>query len=642
MGKKRLLAILLVILLYIFPIYAQQTDYNDYTALEVEFDLSSEFSLYPTSTSYELAYVSANLTFYPQTLDNQRVISLKTRSSPQINVMDNKDSIIYMWNKPPVYQFSYGVNSKIDLINTIAKIEEKIKMPNIDNEYTKASGLIDMNDDIKNKAKELASGEDDLYFIAFKIADWVENNIQYNLSTLTADVVQPSSWVLIHKEGVCDELTNLLVSMMRSLGVPAKLISGMAYTNTRDEWGPHAWAEVYFPDKGWVPFDITYKQFGWIDPTHLKLMDSIDSSESSVKYNYKSYNMEFKGEEIKLNTKLLKLGEKIAPLARIELKPLKNNVGPGSYVPIEVSLKNINEYYLPETVFVTKPPGLTEKNAKSILLKPSQNGRIFWIVKIPEETEENYMYSTIIEVHDMFHDISSDVINYASDYQTISLDEANNIIKNLIVEETNAYSKDIDINCNSNKRYYFNYENGEVKCLLKSDKMLNGLNVCLLDDCKIVDVNKENEVRFELKDLPEFTEKVKVSAKNNDIDVNNYVDVMILESPELRVSNLNNPFKLDYNEDFNLDFTISSKAPVKYALIKINGNDVYELENFNYQQKISVPSSGKDFAWDDSIIIEFDYYDENSKHYREKRAYPIGIMNTPWYMKILKPIRNLF
>ena len=212
MVKKRLL-ILLVILLYLFPIYAQQTDYNDYTALQVEFDLSSEFSLYPTSTSYELAYVSANLTFYPQTLDNQKVISLKTRSSPQINVMDNKDSIIYMWNKPPVYQFSYGVNSKIDLINTIAKIEEKIKMPNIDNEYTKASGLIDMNDDIKNKAKELASGEDDLYFNAFKIADWVENNIQYNLSTLTADVVQPSSWVLIHKEGVCDELTNLFVSM---------------------------------------------------------------------------------------------------------------------------------------------------------------------------------------------------------------------------------------------------------------------------------------------------------------------------------------------------------------------------------------------------------------------------------------------
>src|SRR3989344_8631637 len=141
MVKERLFAVLLVILLYIFPIYAQQTDYNDYTALEVEFDLSSEFSLYPTSTNYELAYVSANLTFYPQTLDNQRVISLKTRSSPQISVMNDKDSIIYMWDKPPVYQFSYGVNSRIYLINTIAKIEEKVSMPNIDNEYTKASGL---------------------------------------------------------------------------------------------------------------------------------------------------------------------------------------------------------------------------------------------------------------------------------------------------------------------------------------------------------------------------------------------------------------------------------------------------------------------------------------------------------------------
>src|SRR3989344_3144977 len=117
MVKERLFAVLLVILLYIFPIYAQQTDYNDYTALEVEFDLSSEFSLYPTSTNYELAYVSANLTTYPQTLDNQKVISLKTRSFPQICVMEDKEYIIYMWDKAPVFQVSYGVKFWIYLIN---------------------------------------------------------------------------------------------------------------------------------------------------------------------------------------------------------------------------------------------------------------------------------------------------------------------------------------------------------------------------------------------------------------------------------------------------------------------------------------------------------------------------------------------
>lgn len=640
--KKRLL---LLALLFILPVYAQQTDYNDYTSLEVEFDLSSQFSLYPTSTNYELVYVTANLTFYPQSLINQEVISLSASSTPEVEPIKYGGSIYYKWDKPNINQFSYRINSKLRMINTIAKIEDKIKMPNMNNEYTQATEFIDFNDDIKNKAKELAVGEDDLYVVAFKVAEWVENNVDYNLSTLTADVVQPSSWVLKNKEGVCDELTNLFISMMRSLGVPAKFISGMAYTNTKNDWGPHAWAEIYFPDKGWVPFDITYKQFGWVDPSHIKLMESIDSGESSVKYNYKSYNMEFQGEEIELNTKLIKTGEKIAPLAILDLKPLINNVGAGSYVPIEVSIKNLKNHYLPNTLYITKSPGLTEDNAKSVLLKPNQNARLFWIVEIPDKAESNYMYSTVIEAKDLFHNTASDVINYAFDYKIISLDEAQDVIKNLVIDEVNTYSEDVDITCSSNKKYYFDYEAGEIKCLLKNTgEDVISLNVCLLEDCKNVNVDKGEmkEARFPLDDLPDFTEKVKITAKNNDVGVNGYVDVMILNSPELRVSNLNNPFKLDYNEEFNLDFTLSSKAPVKYALIGMNGRDIYEIENFNSPQQVSVPSSGRDFAWDDHIIIGLDYYDENSKRYKERRAYPIEVKNIPWHIKIFKPIRNLF
>lgn len=640
--KKRAL---LMVLLFILPVYGQEVDYNQYTTLDLEFELFSQFSLYPTSMNYALEYVTANLTFYPHGFANQKIISLSASSTPDVEPVMYANSIYYNWKKPNINQFSYRINSKIRNINTIAKIEEKIRIINTGNEYTKASEFIDINDDIRNKAAELANGEDDLYVIAFKIADWVENNVDYNLSTLTADVVQPSSWVFKNREGVCDELTNLFISMMRTLGIPAKFISGVAYTNTKNSWGPHAWAEVYFPDKGWVPFDITYKQFGWIDPTHIKLMESIDSGESSVKYNYKSYNMEFKGEEIELNTRLLKTGERIAPLAILDIEPLVNNVGAGSYVPVEISIRNLKDHYLPETLYIVKSPGLTEKNSKSILLKPNQDSRLFWIVEIPKRAENDYMYSTVIEVQDLFHSTASDVINYAYNYKIISLNEAQDIIKKIVVEEVNTYSESIDITCSSNKRYYFEYEAGEIKCLLENnDEKTVSLNACMLDDCKSISIDKDGrqEARFALKNLPDFTEKVKIGVSNNEIEVNDYVDVMVLKSPELRVSNLNNPFKLDYNEEFNLEFTLSSKAPVKYALIGVNGKNVYEIQNFNNQQKLSVPSSGKDFAWNDHIIIELDYYDENGKRYKEKRAYPIEIKNIPFYIKMLKPITRLF
>ena len=64
-------------------------------------------------------------------------------------------------------------------------------------QYTKPSETIDSNnEDIIRLASQLVAGEDDLYDAVFKIADWTKNNIQYDLSTLTAEVSQKASWVL--------------------------------------------------------------------------------------------------------------------------------------------------------------------------------------------------------------------------------------------------------------------------------------------------------------------------------------------------------------------------------------------------------------------------------------------------------------
>ena len=217
----------------------------------------------------------------------------------------------------------------------------------------------------------------------------MQKNIKYDLSTLTADVVQKSSWVLENKEGVCDELTNLFISMMRSLGVPARYVSGMAYTNTKNSWGPHAWAEVYFPDKGWVPFDITYVQYGWIDPSHIKVKASIDSGDPAVRYNWRSLDVDFKPAKLDLETSLIEKGNRIAKQLEITIKPLFDTVGPGSYVPIEIEVKNKNSFYFPATLTFLKAPELLDKNYRAILLKPKETKKFFWIAKIPEKIGEN-------------------------------------------------------------------------------------------------------------------------------------------------------------------------------------------------------------------------------------------------------------
>ena len=77
--------------------------------------------------------------------------------------------------------------------------------------------------------------------------------------------------------------------MARSLGIPARFSSGISYSTSDlfpEPWQPHGWAEVYFPGVGWVSFDITFGEYGYIDVTHIKLRDGFDPTEPATKFEW--------------------------------------------------------------------------------------------------------------------------------------------------------------------------------------------------------------------------------------------------------------------------------------------------------------------------------------------------------------------
>ena len=91
--------------------------------------------------------------------------------------------------------------------------------------YLEAGEVIDSeNAGIGRQASKIAEGEDDLYGVVYNLATWVEENVDYDLSTLTAESSQKASWVLENRRGVCDEMTSLFIAMCRSLGIPAKFV----------------------------------------------------------------------------------------------------------------------------------------------------------------------------------------------------------------------------------------------------------------------------------------------------------------------------------------------------------------------------------------------------------------------------------
>lgn len=78
------------------------------------------------------------------------------------------------------------------------------------------------------------------------------------------DVSTPIKDVLASRKGVCQDFAHLEIAALRSLGLPARYISG--YLLTRPPEGQeklvgadasHAWLSTWCPDLGWVEFDPT-------------------------------------------------------------------------------------------------------------------------------------------------------------------------------------------------------------------------------------------------------------------------------------------------------------------------------------------------------------------------------------------------
>ncbi|TAD87511.1 MAG: transglutaminase family protein [Bacteroidetes bacterium] len=78
--------------------------------------------------------------------------------------------------------------------------------------------------------------------------------------------------ILSHRSGVCQDFAHVLLQMLRTLGVPARYVSGYICPNKsglRGEGATHAWIEYYLPQMGWVGLDPTNNII--VQGRHVKL-----------------------------------------------------------------------------------------------------------------------------------------------------------------------------------------------------------------------------------------------------------------------------------------------------------------------------------------------------------------------------------
>ncbi|WP_238656123.1 DUF4129 domain-containing transglutaminase family protein [Paenibacillus piscarius] len=122
---------------------------------------------------------------------------------------------------------------------------------------------------VRALGKQLTAAQATRYDAAAAVADYLQSRYTYTLQTR----VPPSGaeftddFLFATRQGYCVHFATAMTVLLRSSGIPARYVQGYGpgtpvpgsvpqrYTIT--EGDAHAWAEVYFPGAGWVPFDPT-------------------------------------------------------------------------------------------------------------------------------------------------------------------------------------------------------------------------------------------------------------------------------------------------------------------------------------------------------------------------------------------------
>jgi len=134
-------------------------------------------------------------------------------------------------------------------------------------EYLRSNPVVNAEDPlVQELARKAVGNESDPWQKALRIERWVYANLKkgtYTEAFASADEVART------REGDCTEHAVLAAAMCRAVGVPSRLVMGLAYAESLRALAPHMWLEVWV-DGHWYGLDPTLGR-GYVPAPHLKI-----------------------------------------------------------------------------------------------------------------------------------------------------------------------------------------------------------------------------------------------------------------------------------------------------------------------------------------------------------------------------------
>lgn len=165
-----------------------------------------------------------------------------------------------------INEVDFSEGKKVTIEETIKHLKStELEIINV-RQYVLSSPLIsNISEEIKEYAAVSFQPERSLYEASYELMQRIFTDFDF-VPGFT-NIATPLKEVMTAKKGVCQDFAQIAIACVRSMGLPARYVSG--YIETLPPKGKekligtdasHAWFSVYIPTYGWVDFDPTNNQ----------------------------------------------------------------------------------------------------------------------------------------------------------------------------------------------------------------------------------------------------------------------------------------------------------------------------------------------------------------------------------------------
>ena len=244
---------------------------------------------------------------YSNTKDGYVMVNYTAKTTKRLKVRVTGPKTEYTYDLPAgewttfpladgngTYKVKVFENTTGNKYSTVTSVSMNVKLTDEFAPFLRPNQFVDYEDATNTiaKAEELAGKKKDPMDKVAAIYNYVVKNIKYDTklaATVKSGYLPDLDKVLKTKKGICFDYAALMTGMLRSQGVPCKLVVGYAGS------AYHAWINVWSEEEGWLDGAIYFDGSTWqrMDPTFAS---SGKQSKAIMKYigngkNYKEKNL---------------------------------------------------------------------------------------------------------------------------------------------------------------------------------------------------------------------------------------------------------------------------------------------------------------------------------------------------------------